>query len=252
MKYVYETHLHTREVSKCGVSAAKDYIAYYKELGFTGIFVTDHFFNGNCRVDRELPWEERVQQFCLGYELAKEEGDRQGIAVFFGLEYNYDCDEYLIYGIDKEWLLAHPEIMDWSHRELLENMHAAGAAVVQAHPYRVRDYIRTIHLHPEHVDGVEVFNKGNKQPNDALAYAYCSQLGLPMTAGSDIHWIPSDGSGAYGVAFDEPIESAADFARALREKRPHTLVAEAGREKLDPDYVPELPVCRYNYAGELI
>ena len=73
MSYIYETHLHTATASKCAVSTGNEYIAYYKELGFHGIFVTDHFFNGNSCVPKNLPWEERIDIFCQGYEDAKKE-----------------------------------------------------------------------------------------------------------------------------------------------------------------------------------
>ena len=54
----------------------------YKEEGYTGIIVTDHFFNGNTTVPRDLPWEERVELFCKGYENAKAKGDEIGLDVY--------------------------------------------------------------------------------------------------------------------------------------------------------------------------
>ena len=47
MPYIYETHLHSCVASACGRSEPEEYIPYYKKLGYSGIFVTDHFFNGN-------------------------------------------------------------------------------------------------------------------------------------------------------------------------------------------------------------
>lgn len=69
--FKYETHLHTKESSRCGSTSAAEYPAYYKSLGYSGIFITDHFFNGNCRISNDLPWEDRVNMFCRSYELAK-------------------------------------------------------------------------------------------------------------------------------------------------------------------------------------
>lgn len=249
MLYRYETHLHTREASRCGVASAAEYIGYYKALGYQGIFVTDHFFNGNCAIDGTLSWEEQVRKFCQGYRNAYAEGRKQSFDVFFGMEYNYNGDEYLIYGVDEEWLIQHQEIMSWNHRELFENIHRYGGAVVQAHPYRERDYIERISLHPYHVDGIEVFNQGNRQQEDALAYEYCKKLGLPMTSGSDIHRIPKAPITCYGVAFDKPLTSAKDYARALREGWPHEVMADEGREKLQSGHVPNLPVDRYSYEN---
>ena len=83
MSYLYETHLHTAQASACGHSKGADYISFYKEKGYTGIIVTDHFLNGNTSVPASLPWEERINLFCQGYEDAKKEGDKQGLQVFF-------------------------------------------------------------------------------------------------------------------------------------------------------------------------
>lgn len=77
MSYLYEVHLHTNAASACARSAGSEYISYYKNLGYDGIIVTDHFFNGNCCVPKDLPWDERVDIFCSGYEDARAEGIRQ-------------------------------------------------------------------------------------------------------------------------------------------------------------------------------
>ena len=50
MFYKYETHLHTSEVSKCAHNTGAEMARAYKKAGYTGIFVTDHFFNGNCAI----------------------------------------------------------------------------------------------------------------------------------------------------------------------------------------------------------
>ena len=96
MSYKYETHMHTAESSACATSTGAEMARAHKEAGYTGIFITDHFFNGNTTVPRELPWQERVARFCLGYEHAKQEGDKIGLQVFFGFEYAYHGAEFLV------------------------------------------------------------------------------------------------------------------------------------------------------------
>ena len=103
--YLYETHLHTKEGSSCGISSVRDYIKIYLDLGYSGIIITDHFYNGNSTVNRNLKWNEWVHNFIKGYEIAKEEGIRRGLDVFFGWEETFEEDDYLVYGLDKEWLL---------------------------------------------------------------------------------------------------------------------------------------------------
>lgn len=89
MPFLYETHMHTCQASLCGKATGAEQARAYKEAGFTGIIITDHFFGGNTAVDRTLPWTERVDLFWKGYEDAKAEGDRIGLDVFFGLEQNF-------------------------------------------------------------------------------------------------------------------------------------------------------------------
>ena len=82
MFYKYETHLHTSEVSKCAFNTGAEMARAYKEAGFTGIFVTDHFFNGNTIIPKELDWKQKVDLLYQGYESAKSEGDKIGLDVF--------------------------------------------------------------------------------------------------------------------------------------------------------------------------
>ena len=110
MPFLYETHMHTCQVSACGVSTGKEHVHFYRDAGYTGIIMTDHFFRGNTAVDRELPWKDRINWFWSGYEDAKAEGDKVGLDVFFGLEQNFAGDEYLVYGLTKEYMMEHPEI----------------------------------------------------------------------------------------------------------------------------------------------
>ena len=224
MSYIYETHLHSCVASACGRSEPEEYIPYYKKLGYSGIFVTDHFFNGNTCIPDTLPWEERVNRYCLSYERAKAEGDKQGFSVFFGWECRFDGDEFLVYGLDKAWLLAHPEIMTWDHITHLEQIHKYGGLVVQAHPFRERDYLSRVDLHPFQCDAFEVANAGNPSYQDRLAYRYAVKHHIPMTAGSDIHLVAHTDSGnLYGVAFDTPLRSAADYVNRIKEGKGYSL-----------------------------
>ena len=218
MSYLYETHLHTSFSSACAVSKGSQYIQRYKDMGYSGIIVTDHFFNGNTSIPRNLPWKEWVNRFCRGYEEARNEGERRGLDVFFGWEETFDgCDDYLVYGLDKEWLLENPRVRNWTRGEQYLTVRAAGGCVVQAHPFRQHYYIRRIILSAGCVDAVEAANAGNaEQSYDALAMRYAQKMGLPFTAGSDIHNVEQMRDGEiYGVFFADKIETAADIVKAI-------------------------------------
>ncbi len=216
MAYLYETHLHTCLSSACGRSTGREHARYYHSLGFQGIFVTDHFFGGNTAIPREWAWDRWVRAFCRGYEEAKDEGDRIGLDVFFGWEQGYGDDEYLIYGLDQDWLLAHPAIAACPRAEQMRLVHEGGGCVIQAHPFRTRDYIRHVRLGRRFADGVEAANAANAPANDAAAYRYAREYGMVMTAGSDNHLSPAPGQeragGVMGVSFEHKLSSARDYA----------------------------------------
>ena len=219
MPFLYETHMHTCQGSACGRVTGREQARVYKEAGYTGIIITDHFFGGNTAVNRELPWEERIDLFWKGYEEAKEEGDRIGLDVFFGLEQNIHYDEYLIYGLTKEYMKAHPEMEHWNRRQQLKEVHRAGGCVIQAHPFRMRNYMDRIRLGLHFCDGIEVANAGNDQMDDARAWRYGREKGLVMTAGSDNHWSRPE-SPIYGVALEKRLTSIADYVKIILNKGP--------------------------------
>lgn len=219
--YLYETHLHTSESSACARSTGVEMARACKEYGYTGIFVTDHNWGGNTCVDTGLPWDVWVDQFCLGYEHAKAEGDNIGLDVFFGYEAGYDGTEFLLYGIDKAWMKAHPELKDISVEEQYGLVHEAGGLVMHAHPYREEAYIPEVRLFPNFVDGVEGINAAHlwystalrdKTVYDKRAVAYGRAHGFPMSAGSDIHSTNLFGG---GMAFRRKLRSGADYAQAV-------------------------------------
>ncbi|MBR6028368.1 MAG: PHP domain-containing protein [Clostridia bacterium] len=233
MKYVYETHLHTDESSACGKTPAREYIPFYIDRGYDGIVVTDHFTGNTSYVpNRSAPWKDQVDAYCRGWEEAKDEGERRGFKVFFGIEQQFANDECLVYGPDKNWLLAHPDIPDWGRRKWLDEVEKIGGCVVLAHPFRVRDYVRKITLHPC-VHAVEAFNAGNRPVDDVYALAYARHFGYPITAGSDMHFARPD-SELYGVEFDEPWEDLGAYIRAIREGLPFGLKAAPGRGQGEP------------------
>lgn len=228
--YKYETHLHTREASACAATSGAQYPAYYQSLGYSGIFITDHFFNGNCRVPEYDDWERRVREFCLGYETAKAAGDAIGFPVFFGWEANFDGDEYLIYGLSKEWLLSHPDLLQWNRTRQYDEVRAAGGLVVQAHPFRERSYLTAVYLNPETCDAMEAYNACNENYQNQNAELYCKKQGIFMTAGSDLHKIGSlDPSGLYGMEFEKPLSSSADYVKAVLSKKGRIAVPDTSR-----------------------
>lgn len=217
MSFIYETHLHTYEGSLCGRSHGEDYVPYYKALGYDGIIVTDHFYLGNTRPDRSLPWEDWVHEFCAGYRNAKAAGDKEGLKVFFGWETSYSANDFLIYGLDENWLMKHPEVTEWDEAEQFKNITAAGGMVIQAHPFRVRPYVETLRLQPFHCEGWEIGNANNPPEQNLLAYRYAKNHHMHMTSGSDIH--KTGGiltETPFGVVSEKELQSIEDYMMLVR------------------------------------
>ena len=254
MGYLYETHLHTLEASACGKVAGADYVDYMIKKGYSGMVVTDHFFNGNSCIPRELPWKERVGLYTKGFEHALAAAEGKDFSVLFGVEYNFEGDEFLLYGVDKEWLLSLPELLSCTREEVFRLVHQAGGIMIQAHPYRERGYLTAIHLTPSVCDGIEIYNSGNKDYQNALAYQYGKERNFIATSGSDIHFFPEEQadhsrSMGYregnlhldamgGMEFPEKITSIQEFRDAVmhREGIP---VMVLGKERIPVSSLPE-------------
>lgn len=213
--YLYETHSHTSEASACGKVSGSDYTEFMKKRGFQGMIITDHFLNGNTAIDKRLPWKEQVAGYVSGYKKALEAAKGKDFDVLFGVEFNFQGDEYLIYGIDEQWLLENEQIMFMSRKEVYEHIHAtADVVLVQAHPYRERGYLKDIKLMPEICDGIEVYNAANPDYQNALGYQYAKKLDLPMTAGSDIHFYNDDAMG--GMLLPKRIHDTSEYVQIVR------------------------------------
>ncbi len=225
--YIYETHMHTSQASACAGSTGAELARVYKDSGYTGIIVTDHFFNGNSAIPKDLPWERKVAGFCAGYEDAYREGQRIGLQVFFGWESNFNGQEFLIYGLDKGWLLAHPEIVTVTPDVQYKMVRADGGMVIQAHPFREDWYIDRVRVYADAIDGVEAYNIGNERRglalNDKACY-YAQRFNLPSTSGSDAHRV-TDARG--GMAFNRKLTDIHDFSRAILSREPSVLLRRA-------------------------
>lgn len=213
--YRYETHLHTAPVSKCAKASVRENLESYKALGFAGVFITNHFIDGNMSMDRPHSYEEHIEFYFSDFEEAKRLAPEIGIDVFCGIESSYKGTDFLIYGLDKEWFLQHPEIQEMKKTEQLQLYLDSGALVIQAHPYREANYINHIRLFPRHVQGVEVYNGCRTDFENEMARHYADAYGLLHFAGTDNHR-----AGAHkkygGMECATPVKDEQDFvARVL-------------------------------------
>lgn len=213
--YLYETHLHTFPVSKCGKASVLETLEFYKKLGYAGVFVTNHFIDGNINCDSSLSYEERINFYFSDYENAVQLGKEIGISVFLGVESTYKGTDFLIYGLDKQWYLDHPEIETMKKTEMLTIMANNGALIIQAHPFREASYIDHIRLFPRHVHGVEIYNSSRSDFENSLAKHYANAYNLIPFAGSDNHKAGRQ-LNLGGMQSKTPIANEQDFVERVK------------------------------------
>lgn len=215
----YETHLHTWPVSACARFNVRDNLEFYKKTGYDGVFITNHFLDGNICLDvRQKPYEEQINFYFTDYEEGLKIGEELGIKVFFGVELSYLGTDFLIYGLSKEWFLTHPEIMEMKKSEELSFLMSEGALVIQAHPYRERGYIDHLRLFPRCVHGAEVINACETDLSNDMAKVYAESYGLLKTAGSDNHW-GSEKKTLAGMSSETPLRDEADFIDRVKNNK---------------------------------
>ncbi len=215
--YKFEIHLHTNNCSACAISTPFEMVDAAVEKGYSGIVITNHFYHGNTRVDRNLPWKSFVGEYIEDYEDAKEYGVKKGITVFFGLEEGFaPGKEMLIYGVDPEHFLNHPEFIMMSAREKSEFVHECGGICICAHPFRNRSYIPDPETppNPDLFDGIEGFNLANKPEENEKALIFAINNKKIIISGSDTH--QKDNFGNAGIAFDTPVTDYSEFIDKLK------------------------------------
>ena len=211
--YRTETHLHTAESSFCAMLSARRMLEIYHEKGYKTVFITDHLTEKTFeKYDRET-WEESVWRYLRGYREAKVVGDKLGMNVILGAEITLteSPNDYLAYGITREFMLSHPEIYNLTRDELDREAKKYGIFLVQSHPYRDGMCFPT----PDCVDGVEVYNS-NPRHNDFSdkSLAVARENGLYITAGSDAH--REDDAALSGIITDTEIKTSDDFISVIK------------------------------------
>ncbi len=206
-----DTHVHTKEVSRCGTIDAKTIVNTYKKLGYDGIVITDHFnFYTFKRLGGET-WREKVEEFLSGYRAARAEGEKIGLEVYLGMEIKTmeNDNEFLLQGFDESFIFENENLFLKPIAEIKKIADKNGLVLIQAHPFRVMCHA----VEPELVHGVEVFNGhfGHNSSNH-MAQRLWEQRGGIATSGSDCHDLCAAGNG--GINFPKKPENIADALKA--------------------------------------
>lgn len=211
MQYKTELHVHTMLVSPCADTPLEDVVQRYADAGYTTVVVTDHY-TPNIIDNAGETWEQKITHYLSGYRAMKELAQGK-FNVLLGCELRFveNFNDYLVYGMDEEFLYTHPELHKMTLKEFSAFAKEHGLLLVQAHPFRSKMTV----VNPQLLDGVEAFNGhiGHESKN-YLANELANRYGLIKTSGTDFHHPTHKPSG--GILTDEPITSVPQLVKILK------------------------------------
>ena len=71
MEYKYEIHSHTKNTSWCGQLDAAELVEKYKDAGYSGIVITDHYSPMTFHISEFFNKKKAIDHFLEGYRKAK-------------------------------------------------------------------------------------------------------------------------------------------------------------------------------------
>ena len=185
--YLYDPHTHTAETSRCGKLPAAEVVERYARSGFAGLAVTDHLHPEYLsRIDTQHNWDAAMDHYLSGYHASKKRGDELGLDVILGAELRFpeNDNDYLVYGIDENWLRSNPYICCMSAQEFFDKF-GHEVLIIHAHPYREG----SAPVQETAVHGAEIINSNPRHDNhNDMAWALCRRhRDYYRLAGSDTH-----------------------------------------------------------------
>ena len=115
--YKYELHAHTSECDRDAHLSARELVHLYKEAGYDGMVITDHYIERFYRLwfpedVKGLTHEQQVTRWLRGFRTAREEGEKIGFTVLPGAEVRFDGypNDYLLYGLHEEFFFTAPRL----------------------------------------------------------------------------------------------------------------------------------------------
>ena len=211
--FLYDPHTHTSETSRCGHLPAAEVVDRYVKQGFTGLVVTDHLHPEYLsRIDTQHNWDAVMDHYLSGYRASKKRGDEVGFDVILGAELRFpeNDNDYLVYGIDEQWLRSNPYMCCMSAVEFFAKFHDQ-VLIIHAHPYRDGNK----EVFESAVHGSEIINGNPRHENgNELALDLCRRHpGFFRLAGSDTHQAGDEGQA--GIILPERVKDSFAYKKMV-------------------------------------
>jgi len=216
MKFKYDLHIHTKEISPCGRLSIEEIVDKYIEEGYSGLVLTDHLRKGYFRKCKREDWKEKIKGFFYSYDRGIEYCKDKDFYIGLGMEisFNKDTNDFLVFGLEKEDYIENEWMIEMELKDFY-NKFKDKAIIIQAHPYRQKgsklENINYLH-------GIEIYNKNPRHNNNNnLAKAiYEANPSLIATGGSDVH--QKEDLCRTGIYTNKKISSDKELLNILRNK----------------------------------
>lgn len=212
--YLLDAHIHSAGISPCSRVSPSELVDLCAKEELGGIVLTNHYKRSAVR-GTFAEWRKRYTE---EYEITRALGEKRGLRVFFGVEITPDsmpCNDFTVYGLAPQDIETADELFALSLTEIAAYVHARGALIYQAHPYR-----NTTPADGTLIDGVEI----NCHPLYGSSHAdrvraFADLYGLRISCGSDYH---GDTYKSHcGILVPDDVNTGAQLAAFLRDhKRP--------------------------------
>ena len=212
MSYKYDLHCHSKEVSLCANLPVAEVIKLYKEAGYSGIVLTDHYSPMTFTITELFNKKKAMDHYLKAYREAKKY-ETEDFTVLLGMELRFyaTVNDYLVYGVTEEMLYELPFLLKTYIKRASKLLRERGCLFLQAHPFRKL----ITRADPQQLDGVEVFNGNASEEANNLSLEWAKSINAPvMTSGSDCH--RETGVALGGIITKEPIKSNDDLIRILK------------------------------------
>ena len=206
---IFDLHCHTKEGSMDGLDPIIDVVRKMKDMGYTGLLVSDH-------------------NSYKGYETWMEEKhnypELEDFIVLKALEYDTRNGGHVLVilpeGIEMQPLKVRGLTID----ELLFEVHNMGGICGMCHPYgqgfyaamHTKRVMLNIDVQMEY-DFVEIYNAHIAEMSNDLAQILNEDLKKPYTAGTDAHKLKYVGTAA--TAFSCPVTNRDELIAAIKERK---------------------------------
>lgn len=184
-----DTHLHTKEYSLDSFLPVRLAVERAKEMGLSGLCVTDH---DSIEICSEV---ESLRNEC-------------SFPIFVGVEVLTTSGDFIVFGLDHAPQLPTIE-------ELIQMVKECDGAIIAAHPYRnngrgAGDLIKTLNG----LDGVECFNGSTEHKANLDALYAAKKRGIACLGASDSHWVEKVGK--FATKFYDDAHDERDLIRLIR------------------------------------